>query len=110
MTDKEQAHPSLELDETVHQRARLGILAILSEASECTFTMVRDELRLTDGNLSRHLRVLEEAGLVEIRKAYEGRRPCTWLSLTRQGRKALRDELAALERLVRRLRAAQPDG
>jgi len=97
-------HPSLALDETVHQRVRLGILAVLSEASECTFAVLRDELDLTDGNLSRHLRVLEEAGLLEIRKGYEGRRPCTWLRLTAKGRAALRDEVAALERLVARLR------
>jgi len=104
-----EAHPSLALDETVHQRVRLGILAILSEATECTFTMVRDELELSDGNLSRHVRVLEDAGLVEVRKGYEGRRPCTWLSLTRAGRKALREELAALEALVRRIRRTNPD-
>ena len=105
----DEAHPSLALDETVHQRVRLGILAMLSEASECTFTTVREELELTDGNLSRHLRVLEDAGLVEIRKGYDGRRPCTWLALTRSGRKALRAELAALQRLADRLRGIQPE-
>jgi DNA-binding transcriptional ArsR family regulator len=68
------AHPALALDETVHQRVRLGILAILSEAAECTFPMVRDELDLTDGNLSRHLRVLEDAGLVS-RSREAQRRP-----------------------------------
>jgi DNA-binding MarR family transcriptional regulator len=106
------SHPSLALDETVHQRVRLGILAVLGEATECTFTTVREELELTDGNLSRHLRVLEQAGLVQIRKGYEGRRPCTWVGLTRNGHKALRAELAALERIVARLRrsaGADPD-
>lgn len=97
-------HPVLDLDETVHQRIRLGILAVLSETDECTFAVLRDELQLTDGNLSRHLRVLEEAGLLQVTKGYDGRRPCTWLRLTRQGRTALRDEVAALERLVARLR------
>ena len=102
-------HPSLGLDETVHQRVRLGILAVLSEAAECTFTRLRDDLELTDGNLSRHLRILEDADLVEVRKGYDGRRPCTWLKLTRTGRRALRDEVAALERLVARIRGpAQP--
>ena len=101
---EDERHPSLALDEVVHQRVRLGILAVLSEASECTFPVLREELRLTDGNLSRHLRVLEEAGLLEIRKGYDRRRPCTWISLTGQGRTALHEELAALERLVRRLR------
>ncbi|MBV1855269.1 winged helix-turn-helix domain-containing protein [Catellatospora tritici] len=104
----DEANPVLELDETVHQRIRLGILTVLAETPECTFTAVRDQLQLSDGNLSRHLRVLEEAGLVGIRKAYEGRKPCTWLTLTRDGRTALRRELTALEHLVTRLRATDP--
>ncbi|MEV4413385.1 transcriptional regulator [Catellatospora sp. NPDC049609] len=101
----EPAHPVLALDETVHQRIRLGILTVLAETAECAFTTLRDQLQLSDGNLSRHLRVLEEAQLVEIRKGYEGRKPCTWLKLTRQGGAALKQELAALEQLVARLRA-----
>jgi DNA-binding MarR family transcriptional regulator len=100
-------HPALSLDETVHQRVRLGILTVLNEA-ECTFTNLRDELALTDGNLSRHLRILADAGLIEVHKGYEGRRPSTWLKLTRAGRKALRDEVAALERLVARYRKRAP--
>ncbi len=104
MTGEREPHPVLALDETVHQRVRLGILAVLGEATETTFALLRDELQLTDGNLSRHLRVLEQAGLLEVRKGYEGRRPCTWLRLTAQGRTALREEVAALERLVARVR------
>lgn len=68
-------HPTLALNETVQQRIRLAILAVLSEAPDCTFATLRTELDVTDGNLSRHLRVLEEAGLLEIRKGYAGRRP-----------------------------------
>lgn len=105
MSTDDAAHPVLALDETVHQRIRLGILAVLAETSECSFTTLRDQLQLSDGNLSRHLRVLEEAGLVEIRKGYEGRKPCTWLKLTRQGGAALKQEVAALEQLVARMRA-----
>jgi DNA-binding MarR family transcriptional regulator len=103
-TEESAAHPALDLDDTVHQRVRLGILAVLSETTECTFAVMRDELDLTDGNLSRHVRVLEDAGLIEVRKGYEGRRPCTWLRLTRRGRTALHDEVATLERLLSRLR------
>lgn len=97
-------HPALRLDETTHQRVRLGILAVLSETTECAFAALRDQLDLTDGNLSRHLRVLEDAGLVESRKTFENRRPRTWLKLTRQGRKALRDQVETMEKLVARLR------
>lgn len=107
-------HPALSLDDTVHQRVRLGILTVLGEAAECSFPALREELKLTDGNLNRHLRVLEDAGMIEVRKGYEGRRPATWLKLTRRGRDALRTELAALEEIVRRLRQAgrevHPDG
>lgn len=99
-------HPALELDDTVHQRARLGILTVLNEVFECTFTAMRDQLGLTDGNLSRHVRILEDAGLVDVHKGYDGRRPCTWLRLTRPGRRALRAEMAALQRLVARYQSA----
>jgi DNA-binding MarR family transcriptional regulator len=98
-------HPVLDLDETVHQRVRLGILAILSEVSECAFGTLRDELELTDGNLSRHLQVLETAGLLEIHKGYEGKRPATWLRLTSAGKDALLKELDALQRLADRLQS-----
>jgi DNA-binding MarR family transcriptional regulator len=102
-------HPALALDDTVHQRVRLGILTVLSETRECKFGTLRDELGLTDGNLNRHLRILEQAELLQVIKGYEGRRPCTWLRLTRQGRAALRAEVAALEQLVERLRNAPTD-
>ena len=57
------------LDEVVHQRTRLGVLTILAEVKSASFTYLRDELDLSDGNLSRHLRVLEDAGLVSITKS-----------------------------------------
>ncbi|WP_327025420.1 winged helix-turn-helix domain-containing protein [Micromonospora sp. NBC_01739] len=99
-------HPATALDDVVHQRVRLGILTVLSEATECRFATLRDELGLTDGNLNRHLRILEQAGLLQSTKGYEGRRPVTWLRLTRAGRTALRAEVAALEQLVSRIRTA----
>ncbi|MFC7247144.1 winged helix-turn-helix domain-containing protein [Catellatospora aurea] len=102
MTSDAAFHPTAALDETVHQRVRLGVLAVLSEVAECAFTVLRDELALTDGNLSRHVRMLEEAGMVAVRKGYEGRRPCTWLRLTSRGSAALRTELAALEAILKR--------
>lgn len=105
----EDRHPALGLDDTVHQRVRLGILAVLSEGAECRFATLRDALELTDGNLNRHVRVLEEAGLLRVRKGYEGRRPCTWLRLTRRGKEALRNEVSALERLLTRLRTTERD-
>ncbi|MCA1674078.1 MAG: transcriptional regulator [Actinobacteria bacterium] len=84
----------------VHQRVRLGILAVLTEADRADFTYLRDALALTDGNLSRHLTILEQAGLVRIEKVFEGRKPRTWVQATRRGRAALGAELAALRDLL----------
>ncbi len=97
-------HPTNGLDETVHQRHRLGILTITAEAESADFGYLRDALGLTPGNLSRHLTVLEEAGLIQVTKGYEGRRPRTWVQITRNGRSALAAELAALSELLRRHR------
>jgi DNA-binding MarR family transcriptional regulator len=97
------SHPALRLDDTVHQRVRLGILAVLEEAKRADFTFLRDALDLSDGNLSRHVQVLEEAGLVRIEKGFEGRRPRTWISATRAGRAALEQELSALRDLISRV-------
>jgi DNA-binding MarR family transcriptional regulator len=96
-------HPALRLDDTVHQRVRLGILAVLEEAKRADFSYLRDALDLSDGNLSRHVQVLEEAGLVRVDKSFEGRRPRTWISATRAGRTALAEELSALRELMSRV-------
>lgn len=96
-------HPALELDDVVHQRVRLGILAVLAEAKRADFGFLRDALDLSDGNLSRHIQVLEEAGLVSVEKGYEGRRPRTWVSATRRGRTALDAELSSLRELISRV-------
>lgn len=97
------SHPAQNLDDVVHQRARLGLLTVLHEIARAEFGFLRDALELSDGNLSRHLSVLEEAGLVEVEKGYEGKRPRTWVKITKAGRKALAVELTALKELVRRL-------
>ena len=97
-------HPTNGLDETVHQRHRLGILTIAAEAQRAEFGYLREALNLTPGNLSRHLSVLEDAGLVRLEKGYAGRRPRTWVRITGQGRAALAAELATLTELVRRLK------
>jgi DNA-binding MarR family transcriptional regulator len=100
------AHPTNGLDETVHQRHRLGILTITAEAQRAEFGYLQEALGLTAGNLSRHLTVLEEAGMVEVQKGYAGRRPRTWVRITGAGRTALAAELAALTELVARHGAA----
>lgn len=86
------------LDDLVHQRARLGILAMLREAAKVDFVRLRDTLGLTDGNLARHVQTLADAGYVATRKAQSR----TWVSLTAAGRRAFDKELAALRALVDR--------
>jgi DNA-binding MarR family transcriptional regulator len=95
-------HPAGELNDVVHQRVRLGILAVLAEAKRADFTFVRDSLGLTDGNLARHLQVLERAGYITTEKAFERRKPRTWVRVTRQGTDALAQEIAALRALIAR--------
>jgi DNA-binding MarR family transcriptional regulator len=99
-------HPTNGLDDTVHQRHRLGILTITAEAQRAEFGYLREALSLTAGNLSRHLTVLDEAGLVTLEKGYAGRRAKTWVRITAKGRAALAAELAALTELLRRHQSA----
>jgi DNA-binding MarR family transcriptional regulator len=98
--------PSGDLDEVVHQRIRLGILTICNEARRVGFSYLRDSLELTVGNLSRHLQVLEEAGLISIEKSFEAKRPKTWVAITRPGKVALEREVAALRMIVQRVELA----
>lgn len=102
-TDWPAGRLALSFDEVVHQRNRLGILAVLAEADEADFTYLRKVLELTDGNLGRHLEILAQAGLITLRKGYYRRRPRTWAKITGAGRRALDAELANMRALMRRL-------
>ena len=93
-------HPTAGLNETVHQRHRLGILTVAAESKQVDFGYLKKTLDLTAGNLSRHIGILEEAGMVKVEKGYEGKRPRTWVSITTEGRQALAEELAVLKALV----------
>jgi len=110
MSQTGELHPTSGIDERVHQRHRLGILTITAEAQRAEFGYLRDALGLTAGNLSRHLTVLEEAGMVLVEKGYAGRRPRTWVRITGQGRAALAVELGALTELVRRHKQSAAGG
>lgn len=101
-------HPTTGLDDVVHQRVRLGILAIAQQARQVEFGFLRATLQLTAGNLGQHLTVLENAGLIEIEKGYEGKRPRTWVTLTKAGQAALRQEIAQLKQLIHELEQPPP--
>ena len=94
-------HPANGLNDVVHQRVRLGILTVAHEARQVEFGYLRDSLDLTAGNLSQHLGVLENAGLVTIDKGYAGKRARTWISLTRPAAAALREEIDQLRQLIK---------
>ena len=90
------------LDRTIHEKARLGILtSLISRPDGLSFNDLIRLCALTQGNLSRHLQVLEEAGLVEISKSYQLNRPHTQVRLTSEGRKRFLDYLQVLEQIVK---------
>ena len=101
--DAPAAHPVTDLDDVVHQRVRLGILTIAHEARRVEFGYLREQLQLTAGNLSKHMSVLEAAGLVEVEKGYAGKRGRTWITLTPAGSTALAEEIGRLKALISRV-------
>lgn len=88
------------IDDIVHGRIRLGVMAYLSAVESALFPELRDKVGATDGNLSTHLRKLEEAGYVRAAKSFANRKPQTRLSLTPTGRKAWSAWLDHIERLT----------
>ena len=99
------------LDRVIHEKARLGILTSLTAHPKgLAFADLKQLCGLTDGNLSRHLQVLEEAKLVDVAKTFEGRRPLTTCRLTRLGRQRFVDYIAVLERVVREAATAAGRG
>ncbi|MFO0227680.1 MAG: winged helix-turn-helix domain-containing protein [Gammaproteobacteria bacterium] len=87
------------IDEVIHGRVRLGIMAYLVGAGSADFGTLKAKLDATDGNLSVHLRKLEEAGYVAIEKSFRGRKPVTAVTLTASGREAFSQYLGALSGL-----------
>ena len=91
---------SNKLDDAIHGRLRLGIMAYLAQVNPASFNEIKDVTGATGGNLSTHLRKLEDAGYVDQVKSFEGRRPLTTVHLTRAGRAAFESYLEALKPLL----------
>src|SRR5205823_10256276 len=89
-----------DLDPVLHERGRLAIASVLAAVDSLTFTELRDQLEMTDGNLSVHLQKLEDKGYIGIDKQFVGRRPQTTCRLTKVGRRALTQYLDRLEAIV----------
>jgi DNA-binding MarR family transcriptional regulator len=88
------------IDEVIHGRVRLGVMAYLSGAGSADFNTLKTRLQATDGNLSAHLRKLEDAGFVRVEKSFVNRKPLTTLILTDSGRTAFAAYLDAIGKLV----------
>ena len=89
------------IDEVIHGRMRLGVMAYLVGAGTADFSTLKERLQASDGNLSVHLRKLEQAGYVAIRKTFQGRKPLTEVTLTAKGRNAFVRYIDSMSGLIR---------
>jgi DNA-binding MarR family transcriptional regulator len=96
--------PFLQLDRVIHEKGRLAIMSMLAATPELSFTEMRNALAMTDGNLTTHIRTLQEAGYLAVSKTYEKNRPLTTCSLTANGRKAFASYIDLLEQILQQTR------
>ncbi len=93
--------PFLQLDRVIHEKGRLAIMSMLAASPELSFTELRDALGMTDGNLTTHIKALQQEGYISVAKSFQNRRPLTTCSLTVLGRKAFMEYIDLLEKIVR---------
>ena len=99
--------PFLQLDRVIHEKVRLAIMSLLAASPQLAFTEMRDTLNMTDGNLTAHMRTLQESGYVSVTKEFQGGRPLTTFSLTAQGRKAFATYINLLEQIVQQTKSTK---
>ena len=99
--------PFLQLDRLIHEKGRLAFMSLLAASPQLSFTEMRDTLNMTDGNITAHMRTLQEAGYVSVTKAFQGGRPLTTYSITGQGRKAFTTYINLLEQIVRQTKSVK---
>jgi DNA-binding MarR family transcriptional regulator len=105
------AGPELvELDDLLQHRARITVAVLLSRNDQLSFSRLRELLDETDGSLGAHLRRLEDAGYLTVRKEFQDRRPVTWYRLSPKGKRALTSHLEALGRLIKHAGGAPGTG
>jgi len=92
--------PFLQLDRVIHEKGRLAIMSLLAASPQLAFTELRDTLNMTDGNITAHLRTLQESGYVAVTKSFQSGRPLTTFALTAEGRKAFATYIDLLEQIV----------
>ena len=87
-------------DELIHAPTRLAIVSLLAAAEWAEFKFIRNSTEMSDSALSKQLTILEDAGYVQIKKGFVGKRPRTWAKLTHTGRAAFESHVAALQSIV----------
>ncbi len=91
-----------QLDEIIHSRIRLAVMAVLVSVDEAEFTFLKEKVKTTDGNLSVHLKKLEDAGYVAVNKSFQNRKPVSRYLLTQKGRKAFESYVERLEKMIKK--------
>jgi DNA-binding MarR family transcriptional regulator len=93
----------MEFDKLVHQPTRLRIFAYLYQHGETSFSALKDDLDITEGNLSSHIQKIEDAGAVRVEKEFVDRKPRTTYQLTGEGREKFEEHIGTLESLIQGL-------
>ena len=92
--------PFLQLDRVIHEKGRLAIMSLLAASPQLSFTEIRDTLNMTDGNMTAHIRTLQESGYVSVTKVFQGGRPLTTYAVTAEGKRAFGSYIDLLEQIV----------
>jgi len=90
-----------ELDQVIHQPVRTRIMALLLGREECDFTEIKESLKISDGHMSTHMKILIEGDYVEMEKAFVGNKPRTTYRLTKHGKKQLGEYLKVLKKILK---------
>jgi DNA-binding HxlR family transcriptional regulator len=91
-----------QLDDIIHSRIRLAIISVLISVEEAEFNFLKEKVNTTDGNLSVHIRKLEEAGYVSVKKEFIDRKPKTIYALSSIGKKAFEAYVEHLEKMIKK--------
>ena len=90
-----------QLDKVIHEKGRMAIVSLLAATPEMSFLELKEALKMTDGNLTTHIRTLQEAGYVAVTKSFHNKRPLTTCALTPEGKKAFAGYIELLEKIVK---------
>lgn len=89
------------LNKAFESRVRLGIMSVLMVADQVDFVTLKEQLQVTDGNIASHITALEKLAYIKVEKKFIGKKPNTTYAVTTQGKKAFKEHINALEKLIR---------